>query len=68
MKEHMEMIEQQVDFPIEWMDLKTAAKYVGVSYKTLLSFRVMGLEITEIGRIRRVSKTTLDNFMREHSF
>lgn len=68
MKEHMEMKEQQVEFSSEWMDLKTAAKYVGVSYKTLLSFRVMGLEIAEIGRIRRVSKTAIDNFMREHSF
>ncbi|WP_186439580.1 hypothetical protein [Kurthia sp. Dielmo] len=45
MKEHMEITEQLIDYPSEWMDLKTAAKYVGVSYKTLLSFRVMGLEV-----------------------
>lgn len=52
----------------EWMDLKTAAKYIRVPYKTLLSFRVMGLEITEIGRIRRVSKTALDEFMKKIAF
>lgn len=64
MKENMESMVQHA----EWMDLKTAAKYVGVSYKTLLSFRVMGLEIAEIGRIRRVSKTALEEFMKKNSF
>lgn len=53
---------------MEYIDLKTDANYVGVSYKTLLSFRVMGLEIMEIGRIRRVSKTALDEFMKQHIF
>lgn len=52
----------------EWMDLKTAAKYLNVNYKTLMRFRAMGLEIAEIGRIRRVSKSALDKFMRENSF
>ncbi|PYF05932.1 MerR family transcriptional regulator [Ureibacillus chungkukjangi] len=51
----------------EWMDLKTAAAYLNVSYKTLRTFQIMGLEIVEIGRIRRVSKTALDNFMYKHS-
>lgn len=53
---------------LEWMDLKTAAKYLNVSYKTLISYRAMGLEVAEIGRLRRVSKTALDNFMKQHSF
>ncbi|MBK3497169.1 helix-turn-helix domain-containing protein [Viridibacillus sp. YIM B01967] len=52
----------------EWWDLKTAAAYINVSYKTLISFRAMGLEIVEIGRLRRVSKTALDEFMRQNSF
>lgn len=52
----------------EWMDLKTAAAYLNVSYKTLMTFRKMGLEIVEIGRIRRVSKSALDEFMKQHSF
>ncbi|WP_400243230.1 hypothetical protein AB3U99_19100 [Niallia sp. JL1B1071] len=38
----------------QWMDLKTAAKYLNVSYKSLRSFRAMGLEVAEIGRIKRV--------------
>lgn len=63
-----DLIEKEDNFDSEWMDLKTAAKYLNVSYKTLMSFRVMGLEIAEIGRIRRVSKTALDTFMKEHSF
>ncbi|RDV35215.1 helix-turn-helix domain-containing protein [Lysinibacillus capsici] len=53
---------------IEWMDLKTAAAYLNVSYKTLMTFRQMGLEIVEIGRIRRVSKSALDEFMKKNSF
>lgn len=55
------------NFKGEWMDLKTAAAYLNVSYKTLRSFQTMGLEIVEIGRIRRVSKTALDDFMLKHS-
>ncbi len=53
---------------IEWMDLKTAAKYLNVNYKTLISFRAMGLEVAEIGRLRRVSKSALNEFMKQHSF
>lgn len=52
----------------EWMDLKTAAKYLNVSYKTLMTFRAMGLEVAEVGRLRRVSKNALDEFMKQHSF
>ncbi|MFJ7699071.1 helix-turn-helix domain-containing protein [Lysinibacillus fusiformis] len=52
----------------KWMDLKTAAKYLNVSYKTLMAFRALGLEVTEIGRIRRVSKSALDEFMKQNSF
>ncbi|WP_185903489.1 helix-turn-helix domain-containing protein [Lysinibacillus sphaericus] len=51
-----------------WMNLQAAAKYLNVSYKTLLTFRSMGLEVAEIGRLRRVSKSSLDEFMKQHSF
>ena len=51
----------------EWMDLTTAAIYLNVSYKSIKKFQSMGLEIVEIGRIRRVSKTALDEFMYKHS-
>lgn len=63
----METLELQ-DTETEWMDLKTAAKYLNVSYKTLMTFRSMGLEIAEIGRLRRVSKSALNEFMKQHSF
>lgn len=63
----MKNIENQV-FECQWMDLKTAAKYLNVSYKTLMSFRAMGLEVAEIGRLRRISKTALDDFMQKNSF
>ncbi|KMN41262.1 helix-turn-helix domain-containing protein [Lysinibacillus sp. LK3] len=52
----------------EWMNLKTAAEYLNVSYKTLMTFRAKGLEVAEIGRIRRVSKSALDEFMKQNSF
>ncbi|MGE7942212.1 helix-turn-helix domain-containing protein [Lysinibacillus xylanilyticus] len=52
----------------KWMNLQTAAKYLNVSYKTLMTFRAMGLEVAEIGRIRRVSKSALDEFMKQNSF
>lgn len=63
-------IEETVEsnnFKGEWVDLKTAAAYLNVSYKTLRTFQTMGLEIVEIGRIRRVSKTALDEFMNNHT-
>lgn len=55
------------NFRGEWMDLKTAAAYLNVSYKTLRTFQTMGLKIAEFDRIRRVSKTALDDFMNKHS-
>ena len=51
----------------EWMDLATAAKYVGVSQNTFYNFRVRGLKVAEIGNVKRVSKTELDKFMKKHS-
>lgn len=51
----------------EWMDLKTAAKYVGVSQNTFYNFRIHGLKVAEIDSVKRVSKTELDRFMKKHS-
>ncbi|KGR83665.1 hypothetical protein CD31_15765 [Lysinibacillus boronitolerans JCM 21713 = 10a = NBRC 103108] len=67
-KNTLEETVESNNFIGEWMDLKTAAAYLNVSYKTLRTFQTMGLEISEIGRIRRVSKTALDNFMNKHAF
>lgn len=52
----------------EWMSLKEAADYIGVSYNTLIKFRVMGLKVCEIDGVKRVSKTAVDSFLSEHSF
>lgn len=53
--------------PNEWMDLKTAAKYLGVSANKFYDFRVRGLKVAEIDNVKRVSKTELDKFMKKHS-
>ncbi|MEG0448991.1 MAG: DNA-binding protein [Lysinibacillus sp.] len=54
--------------PQEWLSLKEGASYAGVSYNTFIKFRVMGLEVAEIDGIKRVSKSTIDSFLRQHSF
>ncbi|WP_313150475.1 helix-turn-helix domain-containing protein [Lysinibacillus capsici] len=52
----------------EWMSLKEGAKYAGVSYNTLMKFRLMGLKISEIDGVKRVSKKEIDRFLEQHSF
>ena len=56
-----------IEEPNQWMDLATAAKYVGVSQNTFYNFRVRGLKVAEIDNVKRVSKTELDKFMKKHS-
>lgn len=51
----------------EWMNLKTAAKYLGVSENTLYKFRVRGLKILEVDNVKRVSKSDLDRFIKKNS-
>lgn len=52
----------------EWMSLKEAAIYANVSYNTLMKFRVMGLKVSEIDGVKRVSKKEIDRFLEQHSF
>lgn len=52
----------------EWMTLKEGAAYAGVSYNTLIKFRLMGLKVAEIDGVKRISKTEIDNFLIENSF
>ncbi|WP_199171284.1 helix-turn-helix domain-containing protein [Sporosarcina sp. P18a] len=52
----------------EWMTLKEGAAYAGVSYNTLMKFRLMGLKVAEIDGVKRISKTEIDNFLIENSF
>lgn len=52
----------------EWMSIKDAAKYAGVSYNTFKKFRTMGLKISEIDGVMRVSRKEIDRFLESHSF
>ncbi|TWT00114.1 helix-turn-helix domain-containing protein [Planomicrobium sp. CPCC 101079] len=52
----------------EWMNLKEGAEYVGVSYNTFIKFQLMGLKIVEIGRIKRVSRKEIDNFLNQYCY
>lgn len=51
----------------EWLTLKEAAKYLGVSPNTFKNFRHMGLKVCEVEGVKRVSKSELDRFMNEYS-
>lgn len=52
----------------DWLSLKDAAKYAGVSYNTFITFRHMGLKVCEIEGIKRVSRKEIDNFLESHSY
>lgn len=52
----------------EWLSLKEGAKYAGVSYNTLIKFRLKGLKIAEIDNVKRISKTEIDNFFKDYSY
>lgn len=52
----------------EWMSLKDGAKYAGVSYNTFMKFRGMGLKISEVDGVKRVSRKEIDQFLESHSF
>ena len=52
----------------EWLSLKEAAIYAGVSYNTLIKLRSQGLKVCEIEGIKRVSKKEIDRFLEENSF
>lgn len=52
----------------EWLSLKEAATYAGVSYNTFIKFREMGLRVSEIEGIKRVSRKEIDTFFENHSY
>lgn len=52
----------------EWLSLKEAAKYAGVSNNTFLNFRVEGLKVCEIGGIKRVSRKQINDFLESKSY
>lgn len=52
----------------EWMSLKEGAKYVGVCPNTFMKLRNRGLKISEIDGVKKVSKTEIDDFLKDNSF
>ena len=52
----------------EWMTLADAAKYAGVSNNTFSKFRLLGLKVSHVEGIKRVSRTEVDNFLEKNSY
>ncbi|WP_342567762.1 helix-turn-helix domain-containing protein [Psychrobacillus sp. FSL K6-4046] len=52
----------------EWMTLAEAAKYAGVSNNTFSKFRLLGLKVSHVEGIKRVSRKEIDNFLEKNSF
>lgn len=52
----------------EWMTLANAAKYAGVSYNSFVKFQKMGLKVSQIDGIKRVSRKEIDHFLESNSF
>ncbi|MEX3624175.1 helix-turn-helix domain-containing protein [Viridibacillus arvi] len=50
------------------MSIAEAAKYAGVSHNTFMKFREMGLKVSQVEGIKRVSRKEIDKFLESHSF
>ncbi|WP_223553875.1 helix-turn-helix domain-containing protein [Lysinibacillus sphaericus] len=61
-------IQDILNNPKEWMTLSEAAKYAGVSHNTFVKFREMGLKVSQVDGIKRVSRKEIDTFLERHSF
>ena len=51
----------------EWMKLKDAAKYLGVSEGTFSRLRIHGLKVFEDKGTKRVNKKDLERYMKKNS-
>ncbi|MEK4284188.1 hypothetical protein [Ureibacillus sp. FSL K6-0165] len=49
------------------MNLKEEAEYARVSFNTIKKFILMGLKVSEIDGIKRVSKSDIDDFLKSYS-
>ncbi|VEI06069.1 DNA-binding protein [Kurthia zopfii] len=58
----------QANYSKEWLSLKEASTYAGVSYNTFMKFREMGLRVAEVEGIKRVSRKEIDIFFENHSY
>ena len=52
----------------EWMSIKEACEYIGISFNSFTKLRKLGLRVCEIDGIKRVSKIGIDQFLEERSF
>lgn len=52
----------------EWMSIKEACEYIGVSFNSFTKLRKLGLRVCEIEGIKRVSKMEINKFLEEKSF
>lgn len=67
-QELLKQIKHLISVPKEWLSLKEAATYAGVSYNTFIKFREMGLPVAEVQGVKRVSRKSIDTFFENHSF
>lgn len=52
----------------EYLGFKEAMKYLGIkSHGTLNYYIKQGLPVTQVGKSKRISKTAIDNFMKDHT-
>lgn len=80
--EHAERIEEIIEKAIkralhstkpdlptkEWMTLAEGANYAGVANNTFRKFRVMGLKVSQVEGVQRVSRQEIDKFLEENSY
>lgn len=51
----------------EYFSYKQAMKYLGFnSYKTLKQLVTAGLPVIQVGKTKKISKSAIDEFMKEH--
>jgi len=62
------IVTSKANYPKEWLSLKEAATYAGVSYNTFIKFREMGLRVAEVEGVKRVSRKEIDTFFENHSY
>ena len=52
----------------EYFGFKEAMQYLGIkSHKTLNYYIQQGLPVTQVGKSKRISKTAIDDFMKDHT-
>jgi hypothetical protein len=66
-KEAVELSQKQLAAK-DWFSISEACEYIGISFNTFSKFRLMGLPVAEIDKVKRVSKKQIDLFLQKNSF